>query len=332
MFNLCLFGAGRIGTIHANCAAQNPDVQIKYVVDVFPQAADKVAKQLGATVVDVESALADPEIHAVIIASSTDTHADLIERSALAGKHIFCEKPVDLTVERVETCIRTVKENNVHCAIGFNRRFDPMFAELQQAVRNGQIGSTEIIQITSRDPSPPPAEYIKVSGGLFKDMMIHDFDMARWLLDEEPVEVFANGSCLVDATIGEAGDIDTALVTLKTASGKLCQISNSRRAVYGYDQRIEAFGSDGMLQVNNKLENGLVATGSQGTTTAKPQHFFLERYADAYRLELNNFIEVLRGNAKPLADEKDGLNALLLAEAALESFKTKKAVAVNLKG
>lgn len=327
---MILFGAGRIGAIHANCAAQNSDVFIKYVVDVHEPSAQRLAEQLGATVTDTDSALSDPSIDAVIIASSTDTHADLIELAANAGKQIFCEKPVDLTVERVRTCIDAVETNKVSCAIGFNRRFDPLFSDLKQAIVAGQIGDIEIINITSRDPSPPPSDYIKVSGGLFKDMMIHDFDMARWLLGEEPVAVSAMASCQVDPAIGEAGDVDTAVVTLQTASGKLCHISNSRRAVYGYDQRIEAFGSQGMLQVNNKLENGLVATGSQGQVSAKPQHFFLERYADAYRLELTNYIEMIRDKAQPLAGVEDGLKALILAEAALESYQSGKVVAVKL--
>ncbi len=328
MINLSLFGAGRIGSIHATCAAQNSDVNIKYVVDVYQPAAEKIAAALGAIVTDIETALSDPEVDGIIIASSTDTHANLIELAAKAGKQIFCEKPVDLTVERVKSCIEAVKKAGVQCAIGFNRRFDPMFAELKATIVAEQIGVIEIINITSRDPSPPPIEYIHVSGGLFKDMMIHDFDMARWLLGEEPAEVFAMASCQVDPKIAEAGDIDTAVVTLKTASGKLCQINNSRRAVYGYDQRLEVFGSKGMLQVNNVLESGVVVTGDQGTSHAKPQNFFLERYADAYRLELNNFIQTIRGTSKPLANEVDGLRALILAEAAIESFKTKKSVAV----
>jgi myo-inositol 2-dehydrogenase/D-chiro-inositol 1-dehydrogenase len=330
VINLCLFGAGRIGAIHAACVARNSDVFIKYVSDVHLPSAKALAEKYGATIVDVEVALADPDIHGVIIASSTDTHSTLIEQAALAGKAIFCEKPVDLSLDKVKTCLAVVEKTGVKCAIGFNRRFDRGFTELKEAINAGRLGDLEIINITSRDPSPPPIEYLRVSGGLFKDMMIHDFDMARWLLGEEPVEVFAMASCLVDKEIALAGDVDTAIVTLKTKSGKLCHISNSRRAVYGYDQRIEAFGSKGMLQANNIMDSGLTFTGEQGSDSGKPQHFFLERYADAYRAELDNFVDCIRGKSKPLASIYDGLNALILAEAALESLKTGKVVAVSL--
>jgi len=328
MINLCLFGAGRIGKIHADNVARHADINIRYIVDAYAPAAKELAERYGASVVDTETALADPELHGVIIASSTNTHADLIELSARAGKAVFCEKPVDLDAERVKQCLSTVEEAGVICSIGFNRRYDPQFSTLKQAVEQGRIGNLEMVTITSRDPSPPPAEYVKVSGGLFRDMMIHDLDMARWILGEEPVEVFATASCQVDPAIGEAGDVDTALVTLKTASGKLCQISNSRRAAYGYDQRIEAFGSAGMVQAGNQLESTVQVTGETGTQSAKPQYFFLERYEQAYRLELDNFVSCIRGEAEPIAGTVDGLRSLELADAALESSKTGQAVRV----
>ncbi|MGB1236906.1 MAG: inositol 2-dehydrogenase [Pseudomonadales bacterium] len=330
MINLCLFGAGRIGSIHASNVARHAEVNIRYVVDAYEPAAQELAKRFGAKVVSVEEALADSEVHGVIIASSTNTHADLMEQSARAGKAIFCEKPVDLSVERVRDCLATVEASGVVCSIGFNRRYDPQFSALKASLDAGQVGNLEMLTITSRDPSAPPVDYIKVSGGLFRDMMIHDFDMARWLLGEEPVEVFATASCQVDPAIAEAGDVDTALVTLKTASGKLCQISNSRRAVYGYDQRIEAFGSAGMAQVANQLESQVTVTGEQGATAAKPQYFFLERYEAAYRLELDNFVACIRDGVQPVASGIDGLQSLLLAEAALESSQTGKAVSVSL--
>jgi len=329
MINLCLFGAGRIGAIHARAANSNADVCIRYVVDVHQPSAQKLAEKYDATVTDVATALADSEIHGVIIASSTDTHADLIELSAKAGKAIFCEKPVDLDLARVHRCVETIKVQKVPCAIGFNRRYDPQFTKLKEAISDGHVGNLEMVTITSRDPSPPPIEYIKVSGGLFKDMMIHDFDMARWLLSEEPIEVFATASCHVDPAIADAGDVDTALVTLKTASGKLCQISNSRRATYGYDQRIEVFGSGGMVQANNILESNVVITNQLGALAEKPQHFFLERYEQAYSLELNNFVQCIRNDAQPLATINDGLQALLLAEAAIESYRTGQAVRLS---
>jgi len=326
MINLCLFGAGRIGSIHADNVAKNKEVDIRYIVDAYQPAAQELANRYNAKVVSVEEALADAEIHGVIIASSTNTHADLMEQSARAGKAIFCEKPVDLSISRVKECLAVIEKAGVICSIGFNRRYDPQFNTLKQAIVTGQIGNLEMLTITSRDPSAPPIEYIKVSGGLFSDMMIHDFDVARWLLAEEPVEVFATSSCLVDPAISEAGDVDTALVTLKTASGKLCQISNSRRSVYGYDQRIEAFGSGGMAQVGNQLESSLTLTGDTGSQTAKPQFFFLERYKAAYELELINFIECIRDNKRPVASGIDGLKSMVLAEAALQSSKTGKVV------
>lgn len=328
MINLCLFGAGRIGSIHAASVSQNSDVCLRYVVDVHAPSAQALADKSGASVVDTASALADIDVHGVIIASSTDTHADLIERAAKAGKAIFCEKPIDLDLGRVRRCVETVQQYGVPCAIGFNRRFDPQFARLKQAIEAGRVGQLEMVSITSRDPSPPPLDYIKVSGGLFKDMMIHDLDMARWLLNEEPVEVFAAASCQVDPAIGDAGDVDTAMVILKTASGKLCQISNSRRAVYGYDQRIEVFGSGGMAQANNVLESNLMVTDSAGTLGEKPQQFFLERYENAYRLELDNFVKCVRGEEEPLANAHDGLQALVLAEAAIQSHETGQTVAL----
>nr|WP_198650468.1 inositol 2-dehydrogenase [Saccharospirillum mangrovi] len=326
--NVCLFGAGRIGAIHAANVASHPNAQLRYVVDVFADSANKLAAQYGAEVVSVEHALADPEVQAVIIASSTDTHARLIEQSATAGKAIFCEKPIDLDLERTRQCLATIERTGVTCLVGFNRRYDPQFNELKAQLDAGAIGAVEMVTITSRDPSPPPAQYVQSSGGLFRDMMIHDLDMACWLLGEAPVEVFATASCLIDPAIGAAGDVDTALVTLKTASGKLCQISNSRRAAYGYDQRIEVLGAKGMLQANNQLESTLVTTTNQGSTSAKPEYFFLQRYADAYRRELAHFIAVLDGKETLLTTAVDGLNALTLADAAVASVQSGRAVAV----
>jgi len=328
MINLCLFGAGRIGAVHAANVARNNEVNIRYVVDAYEPAAKKMAALYDAQVVSVEQALADSEVHGVIIASSTNTHANLMELSASAGKAVFCEKPVDLSVARVRECLASVAESGAICSIGFNRRYDPQFSALKQAIEAGTVGNLEMLTITSRDPSPPPVEYIEVSGGLFRDMMIHDFDMASWLLDDEIVEVFATASCQVDPEIGNAGDVDTALVTLKTVSGKLCQISNSRRACYGYDQRVEAFGSKGMAQVANLTESALSITNEQGTVSAKPEYFFLERYNDAYRLELDNFIACIKGEATPVAGGNEGLQSLLLAEAAVESLRTGKAVSL----
>mgnify|MGYP005844083401 CR=1 FL=1 len=321
MINFCLFGAGRIGTIHAANLANHAGAKLRYVVDVSDEFAQKLAGQYSAAVTSAEKALEDPDTHAVIIASSTDTHADLIQMAAAAGKAIFCEKPIDLSVERTRACIKSIKKAGITCMVGFNRRYDPNFNKVKAEIDSQVIGDVELVSITSRDPEPPPAKYAQSSGGLFRDMMIHDLDMARWLLGEEPIEVFATASCLIDPEIGVMGDVDTALVSLKTASGKLCQISNSRRAVYGYDQRIEVLGSKGMVQAENQLADTVVVTNGQGALSAKNQHFFLERYARAFRVELENFIGVVEGSEPPLATEYDGLMALLLADAAVKSVQ-----------
>jgi len=322
----CQFGAGRIGAIHAANLAQDPAFELRYVVDVNREAAEALAKKYGAEVSSIDAALTDPAVNAVIIASSTDTHADLIERSAKAGKAIFCEKPVDLSMERVKRCVSVVKDASVPVLMGFNRRFDPSFRALHDALTAGRVGKVELVQITSRDPSPPPPAYIAVSGGLFRDMTIHDLDMARWLLGEEPTEIMAVGSCLVDPAIGKAGDMDTAIVTLRTASGRIAQITNSRRAVYGYDQRIEVLGEKGMVAANNQTPTTVSISDTSGVTGDKPLHFFLERYAAAYKAEVEHFRDVVLGKAKPIVGIHDGEAALRLADAALESTKSGKLI------
>ncbi len=330
MINFAVIGAGRIGRIHAANVAESPACHIHSIVDPFPEAATTLATALNAKVSTVEDVLADPEIHAVVICTPTDTHCNLIERSARAGKAVFCEKPVDLDISRARDCAATVRETGVVCALGFNRRYDPTFNSLKQRIADGAIGATEQVIITSRDPSPPPAEYVKQSGGLFRDMMIHDLDMACWLLGEKPVEVYATGSCLVDPAIGEAGDIDSAMVILKTASGKICHINNSRRSVYGYDQRIEVFGSEGMVQAGNHKPSEVTVSNHQGVSQDQPEHFFLERYRQAYKIELQNFIDALlsqEGDGKQLLTNiDDGINALELADACVASMATGKRI------
>jgi myo-inositol 2-dehydrogenase / D-chiro-inositol 1-dehydrogenase len=328
MISFCQFGAGRIGAIHAGNIARHPGARLLHVVDVDVGAATRLAAQYGAQASERAAALADPAVDAVLIASSTDTHAELIEAAARAGKAVFCEKPIDLDSKRVESCLAVVKQTGAVLMVGFNRRFDPNFARLHRQLRQGRIGKIEMLAITSRDPGPPPLAYIKVSGGLFRDMMIHDLDMARWLLGEEPVEVFAAASCLVDPAIGAAGDADSAMVTLKTASGTLCQISNSRRASYGYDQRIEAHGEKGMLRAGNILESSVEFSGGDGIVGEKPLHFFLERYAEAYRHELDQFIAAVAGKTAPPTSGADGLRALRLADAAVESARSGRTVRV----
>jgi myo-inositol 2-dehydrogenase/D-chiro-inositol 1-dehydrogenase len=328
MISFCQFGAGRIGAIHAGNIARHPGAHLCAIVDVDRPAAERLASRHGAAVRTQASALADPAIDAVVIASSTNTHADLIEAAARAGKAIFCEKPLDLDRGRAEACLAVVAECGVPLMVGFNRRFDPHFARLERQLRDGRTGRVELLSITSRDPSPPPIAYVRVSGGLFRDMMIHDFDMARWLLGEEPVEIFAAASVLTDPAIGDAGDVDTAVVTLRTGSGTLCQIANSRRAVYGYDQRIEILGSKGALRADNVVLSTVAFAGAEGIVSDKPLPFFLERYAEAYRLEIDHFVDALTRGTPPAPSGSDGVKALVLADAALQSVQTGRAIAL----
>ena len=319
-FEFCQFGAGRIGVIHAGNIAASDRASLRYVVDVDEEAAARLAKQHGGRPASMEEALADTAVDAVLIASPTDTHADLIEAAARAGKAIFCEKPIALDPARVDQAAEAVADAGVVALVAFNRRFDPTLGGLGQAVNRGEIGAVETVIITSRDPAPPPLDYIAGSGGLFLDMMIHDFDLAHWMLGEVPNEVFARGSSLVDAEIGRLGDVDTAVVTMTTRSGKLCQISNSRRAVYGYDQRIEAFGSEGMLRAGNRTASSLESWTRDAVSRETPLYFFLQRYEEAYRNELAHFLDCLEGKATPLVGMEEGRVALVLALAAKQSL------------
>lgn len=321
-----VIGAGRIGKIHGGNIAKRADCSVALVADADAGAAQALAAATAAKVGTVEEILAASDIDAIAICSPTDTHADLIELGAKAGKAIFCEKPVDLSADRVRACLEVVKAHKAKLMIGFNRRFDPNFASLQKRIGEGAIGAVEIVQITSRDPSPPPVSYIERSGGLFRDMMIHDFDMARFVLGEEPVAVSAFGSSLVDPAIGKAGDVDTAVVILQTKSGKVCEISNSRRATYGYDQRVEAHGAKGMLAASNIRETTVEHAGAHGFTSDKVLNFFLERYDAAYRSELDAFVASVKTGTEPKPSGEDGLQALLLADAAFQSWRTGQTV------
>jgi len=325
-----LLGAGRIGQIHARSAAAHKSATLVAVTDVDAKAAGAIAAETGANVAKgIPEIIADKNIDAVLICTPTDTHADLIEQAAKAGKAIFCEKPVDLSADRVRACLKVVADSKAKLMIGFNRRFDPSFASLQKRLAAGEVGKPEIVTILSRDPAPPPVSYIARSGGLFRDMMIHDFDMARFLLGEEPVEVTAMAACLVDPAIGQAGDIDTAVVTLKTRSGRLAQISNSRRATYGYDQRIEVHGSGGLLRADNQHATTVQKATGDGFNSDPALNFFLERYAAAYRAEMDTFVAGVT-ESKPIAPTgEDGLKALLLADAAEESAKSGKSVRIQ---
>jgi myo-inositol 2-dehydrogenase / D-chiro-inositol 1-dehydrogenase len=329
MLEIAQFGAGRIGQIHASNIAASKNARLRYVIDVNANAAKKLAARYGAKVASEAEAFADREVGAVLIASSTDTHARLAIAAARAGKAIFCEKPIDLSLKKVDECLAEVKKAGVPMFVGFNRRFDPSFAALKRRLDAGEVGAVEQVVITSRDPAPPPLAYVKVSGGMFRDMTIHDFDMARWLLGEEPVEVFALGESLIDRKIAAAGDIDSAMLILRTASERMCHINNSRRAAYGYDQRIEVFGAKGLLRAENVGETTIRHFHAKGTVSDQPLHFFLERYADAYRAELAAFLSALeKKHAMPVGAD-DGRLALVLAEAAIKSLTSGKAVAIG---
>jgi myo-inositol 2-dehydrogenase/D-chiro-inositol 1-dehydrogenase len=328
MTGLAVFGAGRIGKIHARNLHSHPDAVVRYVVDVDEKAANELALTCGARVASAGDALSDPDVAAVVIASSTDTHTKLIKLAASAGKAIFCEKPLDLDTDTAREGLSAVEENGVYLSIGFNRRHDPTFSRLKEEIDAGTVGTVEHVTITSRDPSPPPADYVRRSGGIFRDMMIHDFDMARWLLGEEPLQVYANGSILIDDRIGEAGDVDSAVAVLSTASGKLCSISNSRRCSYGYDQRIEVFGSAGMLNAGNKTATEVETADSSGYHKEVALPFFLERYADSYRIQLDKFLRAIRGESVDLPGGADGLKALVLADCAQQSLQAGSPIAV----
>ena len=319
MVAVALFGAGRIGGVHAANAVAHPALALKYVVDPIADAAERLAAMSGALIAAADQVFADPDVAGVIIASSTDTHLDHCLAAAASGKAIFCEKPLDLDLARARAAAPALAAARL--LMGFNRRFDPQFQALKAQLDAGAVGRLETLNIVSHDPAPPPIAYVRVSGGLFRDMAIHDFDTARWLLGESPSEVFAAASCLVDPAIGAAGDVDTAKILLRTASGKLCLISNSRRSGYGYDQRIEAFGSGGMVRAGNVTESALATWSEAGAAADRFQNFFLDRYADAYRLEMDHFAEILAGAAARVGLD-DALAALALAEAAAESVRT----------
>lgn len=320
--NLALIGAGRIGRVHAGNIAGHADCRLALVSDALEDAARGLAAETGAAVASTGAIFADPGIDAVLICAPTDIHANLIEAGARAGKAVFCEKPVDLDATRIRACLDVVRNAGVPLMIGFNRRFDPSFRDLKRRIGAGRIGDIELVTIISKDPGPPPMAYIARSGGLFRDMMIHDFDMARYLLGEEPVEVHALGSALVDPRIGAAGDVDTAAVLMKTASGRIAAITNSRRATYGYDQRIEVHGSKGALMAGNRTETTVTEAGAGGYATDPALPFFLERYAEAYRAELGAFLAAIRAGAAPSPDGEDGLAAQLLADAATQSARS----------
>jgi myo-inositol 2-dehydrogenase/D-chiro-inositol 1-dehydrogenase len=329
MMNVGLLGAGRIGKVHAKSITAHPGSKLVAIADVNQGAAEQLAKETGAQSRSVQAIIDDRSIDAVLIATSTDTHSDLIEAATAAGKAVLCEKPVDLNLERALACQAAAARNGRPVMIGFNRRFDPNHAALKKALDAGEIGKGELLSITSFDPAPPPISYIQVSGGLFRDMAIHDFDMSCWIFGGTPVEVSAVGSSLVDPAIGAAGDVDTAVITLRFADGRIAVIRNSRRAAYGHDQRVEVLGATGLLQVGNVLENTVAKSTSSGALSAKPELFFLERYMRAYEAEWRAFVEAVEQGAAMPVTLQDGVNALGVAEAATLSARSGRAVKLS---
>ncbi len=324
-----LLGAGRIGKVHAGAITANPDARLLAVADAMAPAAEAIAATYGAEVSTIEAIEAADDIDAVVICTPTDTHADLIERFARAGKAIFCEKPIDLAVARVRDCLEVVEKTGAQLMVGFNRRFDPHFLAVRKAIDAGSVGKVEMVNITSRDPGAPPIDYIRRSGGIFRDMTIHDFDMARWLLGEEPVAVTAHAAVLTDPAIGTAGDFDSVNVLLETASGRQAVISNSRRATYGYDQRIEVLGSNGMVAAENQREVSIEIANGAGFTRPPLLDFFMTRYTAAYAAEIGAFIAAIRDGTAPSPSGGDGLLALMLADAALASVAEGRKVVVG---
>ena len=324
-----LLGAGRIGKVHAKAVMGDANAKLVAVTDAMPAAAQAIADQYGCDVRSMEAILAATDIDAVIICTPTDTHADLIEAFVKAGKAVFCEKPIDLSLDRVKACLSVVRAHKGTLMVGFNRRFDPHFRAVRAEIDKGTIGAVEMVVITSRDPGAPPVEYIARSGGIFRDMTIHDFDMARFLLGEDVAEVSAMAAVLVDQAIGKAGDFDSVQVMLKTASGKQAMISNSRRATYGYDQRIEVHGSKGAVSAENQRPVSIEVASAAGYTRPPLHDFFMTRYTEAYGAEIASFIAALSSGEPAAPSGEDGLIALALAEAALKSVAEGRTVKMS---
>lgn len=328
-----IIGAGRIGKLHTESIVGNiPEAVVKTVADKFMNDDIKAwaaSKGIANTTSDHMDILNDPEIDAVLICSSTDTHAQFIQEAAAAGKHIFCEKPVDSDIERIKKTLKVVEDAGVKFQIGFNRRFDHNFRAIKKAVTDGKIGETHIVKITSRDPQPPNPEYIHLSGGMFMDMTIHDFDMARFLSGSEVEEIFVQSAVLVDPEIGKQGDVDTAIITMKFANGAIGSIDNSRKAVYGYDQRAEVFGSKGSVHSNNDTLSSIVLSTEDGIISEKPLFFFLERYMDSFIQEMKEFFIAIETDGEVPVGAIDALRPVQIAEAAMESVKTGKPVKIK---
>ncbi len=332
MINISLMGAGRIGKMHAEIISAHPDVNLQYVYDINKDNALQVAKQNNAEIVNSpEEAIMSDKIDAILIASATPTHTQFITMGAKSGKAVFCEKPIDLDIHKVNECMKEINEINIPLQIGFNRRFDNSHAKVQQARLKKEIGELEMLIITSRDPEPPGLEYLNAAGGFFRDTTIHDFDLSRFILGDDPIiQVTAFGENLFDENAKKADDFDTAMFILKSREGVLIHINNSRRAVYGYDQRVEAFGSKGMIISNNQTITSVESYTNKITSSKEPiLHFFIERYTQAYKDQFNHFIECIKNNIKPSVTFEDGRNALIIANAAYESHKQKKTIEIT---
>ena len=326
---LGLIGAGRIGRVHAeNLAFRIPEAEVLAVADVLAEAAERCAADfhIPRAVQDYRPLLEDEEIEAIVICSSTDTHAQIIEEAAAAGKHIFCEKPLALSLEEIDRALRAVSKAQVKLQVGFQRRFDPSFRRARALIEEGKIGEPHLLRITSRDPEPPPLEYVKVSGGIFLDMTIHDFDMARFLLQDEVEEVYATGGALIDEEIGRLGDLDTAVVVLRFRSGALGVIDNSRKSAYGYDQRVEVFGSGGMVRVANRTPDSASLSDSEGVHGPLPLHFFVERYTEAYLEEMRSFVKAVLEDRPPEVTGEDGRVPVVMGYAARRSVEERRPV------
>lgn len=324
-----VLGAGRIGQVHAQAISGVDGAELVVIAEPFADAAKAMQDKYGCSIQTIDEIAENTNVDAVVICTPTDTHSDLIEQFCSVGKAVFCEKPVDLDVARANACMKVVAQTNGKLMVGFNRRFDPDFMILKKSIDDGAIGNIEMITITSRDPGAPPADYIKRSGGIFRDMTIHDFDIARWLLGEEVDTVFASASVLVDPEIGELGDYDSVNVILKTASGKQATITNSRRATYGYDQRIEVHGSKGAIFAKNQTQNNIRIANANGYTDAPLLDFFMSRYTAAYANEISAFVDAIANNTPMPVDGNDGLMALALAEAASQSVVSQHAIKVS---
>ena len=328
---IAVAGLGRIGKIHLNNLCRNfSEIEVVAVMDLMDNSKETADEyNIPLFLKDFDSLISIPDLNAVVICSPTDTHADYVVKAARAGKHIFCEKPLDLSLEKVKEVLTIVEESKVKLMLGFNRRFDPEFRKIRELVINGTIGDPQILKITSRDPGPPPISYIKVSGGIFLDMTIHDFDMARYISGKEVREVFAAGAVKVDKAIGEAGDIDTAVITLVFEDNTMAVIDNSRKAAYGYDQRLEVFGSKGMALADNNFPNSHKLYSEKGVSGDLPLHFFLERYQESYNNEMHDFINALNTGGEMPVGGIDGLMSIMIGLAARKSVEENRPVKIT---